>query len=333
MKMMGLPSWLHWVGWFVITIIIAVRYLLTHAFYNPPLQVLNITIMVIVLVVWEIYPRTNPVILFITIFLYALATICFNFAQSTLLSNPNLSVALGIILHFGTWIPSAFITPDSYFLWSKGIKMAIALIPNMGAVITFIIIALKEDSAADGLTWGELNNPLNASDNLTLLDLWGSNIISCVLWILILWYMDNVRPGKFGVAKKLWFPFQRSYWCGERVGGEGASDKLDMMDKQRFEEEPAKEKGVEVHGLRKVFKGLNTVVAVDNVTFNAYKGDITALLGHNGAGKTTTMSMLTGLFAPTSGSARINGCDLSSELEQARERMGLCPQHNMLFPR
>ena len=34
--------------------------------------------------------------------------------------------------------------------------------------------------------------------------------------------------------------------------------------------------------------------AVDNISFNIYKGQITALLGHNGAGKTTTMSMLTG---------------------------------------
>ena len=66
---------------------------------------------------------------------------------------------------------------------------------------------------------------------------------------------------------------------------------------------------------------MNTVVAVDNVTFNAYKGEITALLGHNGAGKTTTMSMLTGLFSPSSGSARINGCDITSELEQARIRL------------
>ena len=36
------------------------------------------------------------------------------------------------------------------------------------------------------------------------------------------------------------------------------------------------------------------VVAVDGLTFTAYTGHITALLGHNGAGKTTTLSILTG---------------------------------------
>lgn len=35
-------------------------------------------------------------------------------------------------------------------------------------------------------------------------------------------------------------------------------------------------------------------MAVDSVSFNAYRSHITALLGHNGAGKTTTMSVITG---------------------------------------
>ena len=36
------------------------------------------------------------------------------------------------------------------------------------------------------------------------------------------------------------------------------------------------------------------LVAVDNVTFRAFKGQIMALLGHNGAGKSTTFNILTG---------------------------------------
>lgn len=49
--------------------------------------------------------------------------------------------------------------------------------------------------------------------------------------------------------------------------------------------------GVEVLKLRKQFQ---EKLAVDDVSFKAYEGQIFCLLGHNGAGKTTTMSVLTG---------------------------------------
>lgn len=58
---------------------------------------------------------------------------------------------------------------------------------------------------------------------------------------------------------------------------------------------------------------------------------ITALLGHNGAGKTTTMSILTGLFPPTSGTAIVNGYDIRTDIKRVREGLGICPQHNVLF--
>ena len=77
--------------------------------------------------------------------------------------------------------------------------------------------------------------------------------------------------------------------------------------------------------------GGETVKAVNGVSFSAYEGEITALLGHNGAGKTTTMSMLTGMFSATSGSASINGHDISTSMDKVRRSLGLCPQHNMLF--
>ena len=72
---------------------------------------------------------------------------------------------------------------------------------------------------------------------------------------------------------------------------------------------------------------------MDGLTLNMYKGQITALLGHNGAGKTTTMSILTGLFPPTSGSAHVDGKSILTDMEAIRESLGLCPQHNVLFDR
>lgn len=86
--------------------------------------------------------------------------------------------------------------------------------------------------------------------------------------------------------------------------------------------------GIEIRNLRKVF-GHN--VAVKGLTLKMYQDQITVLLGHNGAGKTTTMSMLTGMFPPTSGTAIIDGYDIRTEMLGVRESLGLCPQHNILF--
>ena len=70
---------------------------------------------------------------------------------------------------------------------------------------------------------------------------------------------------------------------------------------------------------------------MDQLNFRMYEGQVTALLGHNGAGKSTTMSILTGLFPPSSGTAIVNGLDIRTDIEGVRKSLGLCPQHNVLF--
>jgi len=55
--------------------------------------------------------------------------------------------------------------------------------------------------------------------------------------------------------------------------------------------------------------GYREVRAVEDVSFTLDRGEIVAFLGPNGAGKTTTLKMLTGLLYPTSGRARVAGCE------------------------
>ena len=73
--------------------------------------------------------------------------------------------------------------------------------------------------------------------------------------------------------------------------------------------------------------------AVKNVSLNFYKDEIFALLGHNGAGKTTLISMLTGLYEATGGSAYYNGYNIlsSNNMDIFRTTLGICPQHDVLF--
>ena len=116
-----------------------------------------------------------------------------------------------------------------------------------------------------------------------------------------------------------------------------SSNNLDLGEKENpkhWEPEPDGVPSVRVKNLKKTFKTLGgtTVTAVKNVSFSAYQGQIMALLGHNGAGKTTTMSILTGLFSSSGGDASINGYDIKTSINKVRGDLGLCPQHNMLFP-
>ena len=65
---------------------------------------------------------------------------------------------------------------------------------------------------------------------------------------------------------------------------------------------------LEVDGLTRAFGGLR---AVDDCTFSVASGSITALVGPNGAGKTTVFNLISGLLAPTSGSVRLEGRELT----------------------
>ena len=63
-------------------------------------------------------------------------------------------------------------------------------------------------------------------------------------------------------------------------------------------------------------------VAVDDLSFSAFEGEIFGLLGPNGAGKTTTLRMLSTLIKPDSGDAFIDGKSIVKEPEAVRAKIG-----------
>ena len=63
-------------------------------------------------------------------------------------------------------------------------------------------------------------------------------------------------------------------------------------------------------------------VAVDKLSFSAYRGEIFGLLGPNGAGKTTTLRMLATLIKPDSGDAFIDGKSIITDEDDVRRRIG-----------
>ncbi|WP_313811520.1 ATP-binding cassette domain-containing protein [Glutamicibacter sp.] len=80
---------------------------------------------------------------------------------------------------------------------------------------------------------------------------------------------------------------------------------------------------VEVQSLHKSFKDLDVLQGVD---LRIPSGSIYALLGSNGAGKTTLVKILSTLLPADSGTATVNGFDVSTEPQQVRASLSLTGQ-------
>jgi ABC-2 type transport system ATP-binding protein len=88
------------------------------------------------------------------------------------------------------------------------------------------------------------------------------------------------------------------------------------------------EPSVVVENLTKRF---GTFVAVDNISFEAHRGEIFGFLGPNGAGKSTTIRILCGLLRPTSGRALVAGINVGVEAEAVRQQIGYMSQKFSLY--
>lgn len=82
---------------------------------------------------------------------------------------------------------------------------------------------------------------------------------------------------------------------------------------------------------RELSRRFGKFTAVDAITFHVEQGEVFGFLGANGAGKTTAIRMLIGLLAPTSGSATVAGCDIATQAEQVRRRIGYMSQRFSLY--
>ena len=83
---------------------------------------------------------------------------------------------------------------------------------------------------------------------------------------------------------------------------------------------------------KEVVKRYGDNVAVKGISFTIEEGEIFGLLGPNGAGKSSAIKMLTCLFPPDGGSARVCGHDVTAETDQVKRLIGVVPQELALYP-
>jgi branched-chain amino acid transport system ATP-binding protein len=76
---------------------------------------------------------------------------------------------------------------------------------------------------------------------------------------------------------------------------------------------------IEIAGVSKTFAGFK---ALSDVSFSIPEGKITAVIGPNGAGKSTLFNLITGKLAPSSGSIRVRGAEITAQSPESRVRAG-----------
>jgi ABC-2 type transport system ATP-binding protein len=85
---------------------------------------------------------------------------------------------------------------------------------------------------------------------------------------------------------------------------------------------------IDAHNLTRDY---GTLRALDGVSVSARPGEILGFLGPNGAGKSTTVKILTGMIAPTSGTATVAGFDVTTQPIEVKRRIGFVPESGVLY--
>lgn len=315
MRIMGLDNGTLWFSWFVTSLI--------------PL-LMSACLLIVMLKFGNLLPYSDSSVVFLFLLVFAVVTIMQCFFISTFFSRTNLSAACGGIIYFTMYLPYVLCSA-----WQDHVGFALKVFVSLLSPVAFGFgceyFALLEEQGI-GVQWDNLFESPLEEDGFSLTTSVIMMLFDTFFYGVLTWYIEAVFPGQFGMPRPWYFPFTKSYWFGEEY-----AEKSPPVYSQKgaveicMEEEPTHLKlGVSIQNLIKIY-GNGKKVAVDGLALNFYEGQITSFLGHNGAGKTTTMSILTGLFPPTSGTAYILGKDIRSEMNSIRQNLGFCPQHNVLF--
>lgn len=189
------------------------------------------------------------------------------------------------------------------------------------AMDKILVLDIAEQGVTFDNLWQGPGIPLGGSILMMAVDI--------VLYAALAFYLDAVVPSEHGVKQSPCFCLRRTYWwpraaesgatatvsAGGSSGGSAGGPRA-PADAERDVEPVSREmrgrEAIRIVDLHKSFQSCRRpeVRAVNGINLTIYEGQITAILGHNGAGKSTLFNILTGLTAPTSGTAYIFGYDI-----------------------
>uniref|UniRef100_UPI003AAEC31A uncharacterized protein abca12 n=1 Tax=Centroberyx gerrardi TaxID=166262 RepID=UPI003AAEC31A len=336
MKMMGVNPLSHFFAWF-----------LECAVY----LVLTIIILTLVMKYGRILPNSDGFLLFLYFCDYSMSILAFSYMVSSFFDKTYIAGLSGSLIYVLCFFPFIVVLAlESSLTFSQ--KSALSLFsPTCFSYASQYIS--RYESQGEGIQWSNSYISPMAGDTASFGWLCWLMLIDSMLYFVIGAYIRMVFPGKYGIPAPWYFPFKLSFWAdlcccfssAPSKAGRGLLFTNIMHENQPvFPDDKGKDQnalssqagedfsglpvGVALHGLTKIY---GDRMAIENLNVAFYEGHVTSLLGHNGAGKTTTMSLLTGLFAPSSGTIEVYGRDMQNNIDDVRKELGVCMQYDVHF--
>uniref|UniRef100_A0A671VNR0 P-type phospholipid transporter n=1 Tax=Sparus aurata TaxID=8175 RepID=A0A671VNR0_SPAAU len=302
MRIMGLGTGTLWLSWFISSL---VPFLVSAG-------------LLIALLKWgDILPYSDPSVVFFFLTAFATATIMQCFLISTFFSKANLAAACGGLIYFSLYLPYVLCVA-----WRDRLNTTYRVLASFLSPVAFGFgceYFSQYEEQGVGIQWYNLRSSPVEGDSYSFTTSIVMLYVDAFIYATLAWYIEAVFPGEYGIPRPWYFIFQVNYWGGV------------PLEADHIEPEPTNlTLGVSIRNLVKIYKK-GAKLAVNHLNMKFYEGQITSFLGHNGAGKTTTISVLTGLFPPTSGTVYIKGMDIRHDMDIIRRTLGVCPQHNVLF--
>ena len=277
-------------------------------------------------------------------FLFGLNVFALVFFFQSFMDKTRVALILSLLIYFVMFFLALAVFDEHV---AKSIKMLVSIFPPV-VILLGVIVFGEFESKFEPFKSSDLGkNYKNFSINSMYLMLF----VDIFIFLFLGYYLQNVIPHDFGMARPWYFLCTRSYWCGtskkskakkelmnlEKENNKDAApanphkDDADFQNEDLYKDKTKPDDVLQLLNIVKTFDDKKT--AVDGVSFNIFKDEIFALLGHNGAGKSTLISMLSGLYEATSGEAYYNGVNIldDAEMDIFRRKLGICPQHDVLF--
>lgn len=356
MRVMGLTNTIHWLAW-LITSFLAMYFVCI--------------ILCLIIKYGQVVTYSDLSVLLVFFFCFSIATISQCFLISVFFNQANLASVVAGIIYFLLYLPYTVVNnySDVMPIWQKFLA---CLSSTVAFGFGFQIIGAYEISSIGVQWSNIGESPYASENQLNLISVCFILLFDAFVYMMLTLYIEQIAPGEFGIPQPWYFVISPKYWlgdfkffkkltentnrnkrlkllCAKLFASFDFKQKIILEEDQRdelkkrtneaafnysienLEQETSLVAGIEIDKLHKVYSRGNNH-AVKGLSVKFYENEITAFLGHNGAGKSTTMHMLTGLYKPTSGSAKINGLSISDSMNKIRKSLGFVPQHNILFP-